>query len=174
MTSQTTVQTSYGSSSFHNTKSILSQKITGESPEIPEEKTNFLDSTIFKTESFYKDSIFYTRTHFKSTKTFQNTHFFFCHAPGVRKGFISSQAITLLRTNSSKVAFGEGVGNFTSRLRLRGYLDNQVNKVLAEAKFTVRKSALQQKSHKVQNGLISVVTQYNQLVPSLKHILMSK
>ena len=39
--------------------------------EISEEKTNFLDTTIFKGERFYKDSIFDIRTHFKPTETFQ-------------------------------------------------------------------------------------------------------
>ena len=44
--------------------------------EISEEKTNFLDTTIFKGERFYKDSIFDIRTHFKPTETFQYTHLF--------------------------------------------------------------------------------------------------
>ena len=44
--------------------------------EISQEKTNFLDTTIFKGERFYKDSIFDIRTHFKPTETFQYTHFF--------------------------------------------------------------------------------------------------
>ena len=39
--------------------------------EISEEKTNFLDTTIFKGERFYKDSIFDIRPHFKPTETFQ-------------------------------------------------------------------------------------------------------
>ena len=39
--------------------------------EISEEKTNFLDTTIFKGERFYKDSIFDIRTHLKPTETFQ-------------------------------------------------------------------------------------------------------
>ena len=43
--------------------------------EISEEKTNFLDTTIFKGERFYKDSIFDIRTHFKPTETFQYTYF---------------------------------------------------------------------------------------------------
>ena len=46
-----------------------------------------------------------------------------------------------------------------------------VNKVLAEVKFTDRRSALQQKTAKVQNGLMPFVTQYN---PSVPNILMNK
>ena len=53
--------------------------------EISEEKTNFLDTAIFKGKRFYKDSIFDIRTHFKPTKTFQYTHFSSCHTPGVKK-----------------------------------------------------------------------------------------
>ena len=48
------------------------------------------------------------------------------------------------------------------------------NKVLAEVKFTDRKSALQQEPQKVKNGLMPFVTQYNASVPNLKNILMSK
>ena len=59
-------------------------------------------------------------------------------------------------------------------MRLRGYPDNMVNKVLGEVKFADRKLALQQKPQKVQNGLTPFVTQYNQSVPKLKKILMSK
>ena len=49
-----------------------------------------------------------------------------------------------------------------------------VNKVLAEVKFTNRRSALEQKPQRVQSGLIPFVTQYNPSVPNLKNILMSK
>ena len=59
-------------------------------------------------------------------------------------------------------------------MRVQGYPDNLVNKVLAEVKFTDRKLALQQNPQKVQNGLIPFVTQYNPSVPNLKNILMSK
>ena len=142
--------------------------------EISEEKTNFLDTTIFKGERFYKDSIFDIRTHFKPTETFQYTHFSSCHAPGVKKGFIKGETLRLLRTNSSKATFEENDKNFRSHLRVRGYPDNLVNKVLAEVKFTDRKSALQQKPQKVKNGLMPFVTQYNPSVPNLKNILMSK
>ena len=64
--------------------------------------------------------------------------------------------------------------NFRSHLRVRGYLDNLVNRVLPEVKFTDRKSELQQKPQKVQNGLVPFVTQYNPSVPNLKNTLMSK
>ena len=48
--------------------------------------------------------------------------------------------IKLLRTNPwRKTTFEENVKNFRSHLRVRGYPDNLVNKVLAEVKFTERK-----------------------------------
>ena len=59
-------------------------------------------------------------------------------------------------------------------MRVRGYPANLVNKVLVEVKFTDRKSALQQKPQKVQNGLMPFDTQYNPSVPNLKNILMNK
>ena len=92
----------------------------------------------------------------------------------MKKGFIKGEALRLLRTNSSKATFEENVENFRSHLRVRGYSDNLENKILAEVKFTDRKSALQQKPQKVKNGLMPFVTQYNPSVPNLKNILMSK
>ena len=86
--------------------------VTHFTAQISEKKTNFLDTTIFKGERFYKDTIFHIRTHFKPTQTFQYTHFSCCHAPGVKKGFIKSQALRLLRTNSSKATFEESVKKF--------------------------------------------------------------
>ena len=101
--------------------------------------------------------------------------FLSCHAPGVKKAFIKGEAPRLLRTNSSKATFLiENVKNFRSHLRVRGYPDNLVNKVLAEVKFSDRRWALQQRPQKVQNGLMPFVAQYNPSVPNLKKILMSK
>ena len=92
----------------------------------------------------------------------------------MKKGFIKGEAFGLLRSNPSKRAFKENIKNFRSHSRVRGYPDNLVNKVLVEVKFTDRKSALQQKPQKVQNGLMLFVTQYNPSAPNLKNILMNK
>ena len=142
--------------------------------EISDKETHFLDTTIFKGERFHKDSILDISTHFKPTEKFQYTHYTSCHAPGVKKGFIKGEALRLLRTNSSETRFEESICNFKSNLRVRGYPDYLVNKVLAEVKFTNRRSALEQKPQRVQSGLMPFVTQYNPSVPNLKKILMSK
>ena len=113
--------------------------------EVSEKEINFLDTTVFKGERFNKDYVFDIETHFKPTETFQYTHFSSCHAPSVRKGFIKGEVLRLLRTNSSKSLFEENIRDFKSRLRVRGYPDLLVNKVLADVQFTDRKSALRQK-----------------------------
>ena len=59
-------------------------------------------------------------------------------------------------------------------MRVRGYPDYLVNKVLAEVKFTNRGSALEQNPKRVQSGLMPFVSQYNPSVSNLKNILMSK
>ena len=141
--------------------------------EISQKEINFLDTTVFKGKRFNKDSIFDICTHFKPTEKFQYTHFSSCHAPGVKKGFIKGEALRLLRTNSSKTSFEKKIKNFRSNLRVRGYPEKLVNKVLAEVEFKNRKSALQQKP-KLQKRLLPFVTQYNPSVPNLKSILMSK
>ena len=134
------------------------------SAEISDIETNFLDTTVFKGERFHKDSILDISTHFKPTEKFQYTHHTSCHAPGVKKGFIKGEALRLLRTNSSEKKFEENICNFKSNLRARGYPDYLVNKVLAEVKFTNRRSALDQKPRRVRSGLMPFVTQQVQSI----------
>ena len=129
---------------------------------------------MFKGERCYGDAILEICTHFKPTETFQFTHFTSSHAKGVKKGFIKGETFRLLRTKSSKNLFEESINNFKSHLRVRGYPDNLVNKVLAEVKFTDRESALQQKPQGEKNKLTPFVTQYNPSVPGLKKVLMDK
>ena len=141
--------------------------------EVSEKEINFLDTTVFKGERFNKDYVFDIKTHFKPTETFQYTHFSSCHAPSVRKGFIKGEALRLLGTNSSKSLFEENIKDFKSRLRVRGYPDVLVDKVLTDVQFKDRKSALSQRP-KMRKKILPIVTQYNPSVPNLKKILMSK
>ena len=124
---------------------------------------------MFKGERCYGDTILEIRSHFKPTETFQYTHFTSSHATGVKKGFFKGEAFRLLRTKSSKYLFEESINNFKSHLRVRGYPDNLVNKVLAEVKFTDRESALQQKPQGEKNKLTPFVAQYN---PSVHQCLV--
>ena len=107
------------------------------------------------------------RTHFKPTETFQYTYFSSCHPPGVKKGFIKSEAFTLLRTNSSEKTFEENVTNFKQRLRIRGYRDKVIDKHPSEVKHHERMSALQNKT-KTHNKIPPFVTEYRPSVPNLK------
>ena len=141
--------------------------------EISEKEINFLDTTIFKGERFFKNSVLDVCTHFKPTETFQYTHFTSCHAPSVRKGFIKGEALRLLRTNSSEKLYEDNIKKFKTRLRERGYPDNLINNILGEIRFEERKSALQEKQ-KMRKDILPFVTQYNPAVPNLKNILMSK
>ena len=73
--------------------------------EISDKEIIFLDTCGHKGDRFQETSILHVLTHFKPTETFQYTHFSSCHPPGVRKGFIKGESLTLLRTNSSKNSF---------------------------------------------------------------------
>ena len=114
--------------------------------EISDKEITFLDTRIYKGARFEKKSILDTRTHFKPTETFQYTQFKSCHPPGVKKGFIKGEALRLLRTNSSKETFEENINKFKQNLRLRGYSNNFIEKVLSEVKFSDRKSTLKEKT----------------------------
>ena len=99
--------------------------------EIFDKEITFLDTRVFKGARFEKESILDTCTHFKPTETFQYTHFKSCHPPGVKKGFVKGEALRLLRTNSSKETFEENINKFKDNLRLRGYPNNLIEKVLS-------------------------------------------
>ena len=114
--------------------------------EISDKEITFLDTRIYKGARFEKKSILDTRFHFKPTETFQYTQFKSCHPPGVKKGFIKGEALRLLRTNSSKETFEENINKFKQNLRLRGYPNNFIEKVLSEVKISDRKSALKEKT----------------------------
>ena len=117
-----------------------------------------------------------TRTHFKPTETFQYTHFKSCHPPGDRKGFFKGEALRLLRTNSAKETFEENINKFKQNLRLRGYSNNFIKKMLSEVKFSDRnRSRLSKKKKtKARKEIVPFVTQYDPRVPNLKQILMDK
>ena len=111
--------------------------------EVSETETAFLDTCNYKGVRFKKESILDVRTHLKPTETFQYTYFSSCHPPGVKKGFIKSEALRLLRTNSSEKRFEENILiNFKRTLRMRGYRDKVIDKHLSEVKHHERMSAL--------------------------------
>ena len=114
--------------------------------EILETEITFLDTKVYKGERFHKESILDVQTRYKPTETFQFTNFYWCHPPGVTKGFIKGEALRLLRTNSSKETFEENIKNFESRLKYRRYPTGVIKKHLSEVKFSERKTKLEQKN----------------------------
>ena len=113
------------------------------------------------------------KTHYKPTETFQYTHFTSCHSPGVKKVFIKGEAITLLKTNSSKTTFEECLSNFKVRLKARGYLKSDIERSLSEVNFALRQSALKQ-AQKTHDEILPFDTTHHHhpAVRNLKQIVM--
>ena len=88
--------------------------------EISETETTFLDTNVYKGDSFKTESVLDVKTHFKPTETFQYTEFPMCHPPGVKRGFIKGEALRLLRTNSSRITFEENIKKLKTNLIERG------------------------------------------------------
>ena len=80
--------------------------------EISDTEATFLDTVIYKDETFKEQSILDIKTHFKPTETFHYAHYTSCHPPSVKIGFVKGEALRLLRTNSSKCTFEENISNF--------------------------------------------------------------
>ena len=91
-------------------------------------ETVFLDAVVYKGTRFKEKSILDIKTRFKRTETFQYTHFTSCHPPSVKKRFVKGEALTILRTNSSKTTFEENISNFKKRLIDRGYPQTMIKK----------------------------------------------
>ena len=139
--------------------------------EISEDKVTFLDTIVYKGESFNSMLILDVGTHFKPTETFQYIHFSSCHPLGVKKGLIKGEALWLLRTNSSKENFQKGLEEFQKHLRGRGYPQNLMTLTHSEVHFENRKEALQQRPSRGKT-IFPFDMQYQPSVPSLKNILM--
>ena len=102
-----------------------------------------------------------------------STHFNSCHPAGIKKGFAKGEALRLLRTNSSKFTFEENIENFKTRLILRGYPEEMVEKILSEVKYEERKEALKQKTGTYKK-LLPFFKQFQPSLPNLKSILIDK
>ena len=113
--------------------------------DISKNKVTFLDTIVYKGESFNSMLILDVGMHFKPTETFQYTHFSSCHPLGVKKGLIKGKTLRLLRTNSSKENFQKGLEVFQKHLRERGYPQNLITLTHSEIHFKNRKEALQQR-----------------------------
>ena len=109
----------------------------------------------------------------KPTETFQYTHYTSSHPPGVKRGFIKGEAIRLLRTNSSEKNFPKSLSNFKTRLLVRRYPKNLVERILSEVSFAGRQSALKQKK-RTHEQILPFVTTYHPGIKNLKNILMHK
>lgn len=96
------------------------------------------------------------------------------HPTDVKRGFIKSEAIRLLRTNSSETKFQEAISNFKTRLEARGYPKNLIDGTLTEAKFSGRRSALRKQTKKTHERIIPFVTTYHPAVKNLKQLLMQE
>ena len=135
--------------------------------EVSENETTFLDTTVYNGERFENESILNARSHFKPTETFQCTHFNSCHPPGIKKGFFKGEALTLLRTNSSRVTFTDNIKTFKTCLISRGYPKKLVEKILSEGNYADRKTALTQKKNAKKastlcDAILTIITMFGE------------
>ena len=136
------------------------------------EKLVFRDTEVFKDPRFITDKILDVQTHFKPTETFQYTHFSSCHPLSVKKGFVKGEALRLLRTNSVKESFEFKKLQFLTRLLERGYPKSFAEDILTEIKFSMRNTALQNKSKTAKKTIRPFITISNPATSNLKKILM--
>ena len=95
--------------------------------------------------------------------------------PSIRreKWFIKSEAMRLLRTNSSKTTFEESLVKFKHHLRTRGYPKTITERSLSVVNFAAKPSALTQKENSKER-ILPFVTTYHPAVNNLKQTLMEQ
>ena len=128
--------------------------------EVSENEITFLDTTVYNGVRFENESILNVRSHFKPTETVNS-----CHPPGVKKGFFKGEALTLLRTNSSRVTFTDNIKTFKTYLISRGYPKKLVEKILSEGNYADRKTVLTrkqnaQKASTLCDAILTIITMF--------------
>ena len=89
----------------------------------------------------------------------------------LRRALFKGEALRLLRTNSVKESFEFKKLQFLTRLLERGYPKSFAEDILTEIKFSMRKTALQNKP-KTSKKIIPFVITFNPATPNLKKILI--
>ena len=83
-------------------------------------------SLVFKGQRFKSEYIPDIKTHYKPT--------------GVKRGFIKSEAVRLLKTNSSKITFEECLSNFKLHLIAHGYPKTVIERSLSGGSISKKRS----------------------------------
>ena len=83
----------------------------------------------------------------------------------LKKGFLKGEALTLLRTNSSRVTFTDNIKTFKTCLISRGYPKKLVEKILSEGNYADRKTALTQKQNAQKaftlcDAILTIITMF--------------
>jgi len=144
------------------TNTIKLSRLRLKYPKQSQNRNKLLGNSVYKGERFKTECVLDVRNHFKPTETFQYTHFSTCHQSGVKTS-INGEALSLLRTNSSKTLFEESITDFETHLLERGCPGNFIQTTLSEVTFEDRNRAPRQKQNK---KILPFVTQYHPTVLS--------
>ena len=100
-------------------------------------RKGLLDTCVYKGNRFKNTSILDVRTYYKVAETFLGTHISLpaTHQRSVKVSSKAKHLDNFELINSSETTFDENIRQFKSCLRVRGYPDTLVNKVLSEVKF---------------------------------------
>ena len=84
----------------------------------------------------------------------------------LKKGFFKGEALTLLRTNSSRVTFTDSIKTFKTCLISRSYPKKLVEKILSEGNYADRKTALTQKQNAQKastlcDAILTIITMFD-------------
>ena len=105
---------------------------------------DFLDLTVYKSQSFQITNILDTKTFQKQLNLYQYLHFTSNHPKKVFKALIKGECIRYIRTNSTQESYAATVYAFHKRLMSRGYPKAFITKVTTTHQYADRQKYLKQ------------------------------
>ena len=106
--------------------------------DISNSEISFLDITLYKGEGFITNNVLDIKSYTKPTETFQYLARDSAHPSYCFQSLIYGETIRHMRNNSSQSTFTETVNKFASKLKERGYTDNEIHSNINKVDFNNR------------------------------------
>ena len=140
--------------------------------EMSSDSIQFLDITIFKGERFRVNQILDVKLYRKPTENFQYLERTSAHPSSVFNGFIIGEIIRIIRSSNNRHDIDKEIKLFKAKLLLRGYNEEEVNKLITKATNRDRRDCLRYKlKDKRKIPPLVLATKFNPAFKGLNKII---
>ena len=139
--------------------------------EFSNEQITFLDTCLYKGETFNFNGILDIKTHIKKTETFQYLDRTSAHPKSVFKGFVKGETLRNLRNTNNTSELHKLIKFFRSKLLDRNYKAEEIDPIIQSALQLNRKDLLTNCNNQKDKNLV-FITRYNPALKQLKRTLL--